>query len=587
MLELISKYIKKTLYLRRLFYVLCFALLCMIDQVIGAATGYIQYGLKNYVGIIIAGIILTSFKARDFLKIPYFIWLIFCFICKEYILTWWRSDIDNYLELNTNLVGVLIYGILVIRLIYLWTIERKRNRLNIVAFVFWILLMIGMIIIRSDFSWPKIVLIVFLLFYNTDFEEDILKNLYLGMIEGIILGFFIIQGQAWLFRPYDMLRYEGMYSHPNMNALFYCCVYCAVLCKWYHMKLTKRRWYSKGICIVLAGLVVGLTIFTGSRTALITMLCVSLVFLIFQMISRKKGKIMELIIGGLILFTSVALSILPAYNSIRYIPALVDSPIYFESDDQEKKINKGDAVNSEKYIELEEALEGLSLRFLWFVSNDIASKTVFNFLNPMVAHASDWSEWVDEYSYYNRNDEVYIEPGTDSKHPLLTSNDLRDPFKIRMGIYGFFVDKLKIFGEENSEPGVWLARNYYATHTHNVLLQMAYDFGILIGLLFVVLLIMLYNKVIFGCIERKNGSWYYQLFVMAGFITVFVVFGMLEISWIYGQLSFTMFWIVQYPVYHKQPFEVQRVQEKGKRKEQALLKDQQVEQDLEWIEMDE
>lgn len=98
------------------------------------------------------------------------------------------------------------------------------------------LMLVGMAVIRSDYAWPKALLGAFLCFYLIDFREKDLNNLFSGMAEGIILGFFIIQVKAWMYRPYDMFgnmlsRYSGMYSHPNMNALLYLCTYSAVLCK--------------------------------------------------------------------------------------------------------------------------------------------------------------------------------------------------------------------------------------------------------------------------------------------------------------------------------------------------------------------
>lgn len=94
-----------------------------------------------------------------------------------------------------------------------------------------------MVIIRSDYSWIKALASAVILFCLTDFKGKDLNNLFYGMVEGIIIGFLLIQLQAWMYRPYDMVRYEGMYSHSNMNALMYLCAYCAVLCKWYLMKL--------------------------------------------------------------------------------------------------------------------------------------------------------------------------------------------------------------------------------------------------------------------------------------------------------------------------------------------------------------
>ena len=743
--------------LKRIVYIICFVALCLIDQIIGSATGSIQYGLKNYTGIIIAIIILTAYKIKDFIKIPYLTWVILFFIGRNFILDWGKSNFGNYLELQTNLWGILIYGILLIRMFYLLVVERKKPHMNGGPFLVCLLMMIGMAIIRSDWAWPKALLGTFLCFYLTEFKEKDLNNLYSGMAEGIILGFLIIQGQAWMYRPYDSedMRYLGMYSHANINALLYVCALGAVLCKWYMMKLKRKKIVFRLPYIILAGLIVGTMIFTGSRTAFITTGILVVVFLFFQMLSCKRWKLVELLIDGTVLLLSTVLCIFPAYWLIRYIPAYVDEPIYFEADNEEEKIHKGESIDSDKYVEIDEALKGMFERYLWFQDekfNIIGSSSVsevsvgdpviisgevlgeectytYSYLvcntttNKWCRLTSDFGkhnsyEWIatdvgsylfyveakdetgitvrssgiavevveaeteklsvigssnvsevlvgntvtisgkaiggeGEYTYsylacntttnkwfrltssfesnnsyewtaqdvgsylfyvevkdetgtivrsseievkvveeetekvyaevenrwekwlkkigiiieveassggYVEGDEVYIEPGTDRQHPLILSEKQDGLYDVRLDIYKYFLKKLTLIGEKNNVQGVWLSKNYQATHCHNVLIQMAYDFGIIIGIFFIGVIIMLFNKIILGLTERKSGAWYYRLFITAGFTTVFVVFGMFENVWTYGELIFTMFWVVQYIVYHKQPHEIEAEQ---------------------------
>lgn len=552
------RYSKWELVIKRIIYIACFAGLCLIDQMIGSATGYIQYGLKNYTGIIIGIIILTAYKPRDFIKIPYLVWIILFFAVRFFTLDWLKAVIYNDLEVETNIWGIGIYGIVLIRMFYLFVIEKKKPRMNWFPFCVCMLMLAGMSVIRSDLAWPKALLGAFLCFYLTEFEEKDLNNLYSGMAEGIIVGFFLIQGQAWLYRPYDSadLRYLGMYSHPNINALLYVSAYSAVLCKWYLMKLKKQRVLLRVPFILLAGVIVGTTVFTGSRTAFITMGVVTVFFLLFQMLSRKKGKIIELLADSGVLVIAIVICFLPSYWLIRYVPAYVDNPIYFEGDTFRDTIQKGDPIDSEKYVELEEALKKMYSRFFGLIEKKDTNKESAKadwldiFMPALVAEASEWSDWY--AAYYNPLDEVYIAPGTDSAHPLLTYRDSLDPVKTRLSIYKYFLERLELIGEKENPQGVWIHSNYFASHTHNVFLQIAYDFGIIIGVFFIGITFMIYNKVLFGLLEKKSGSLYYRLFVTVGFASVLVVFGMLEMCWVYGQLPFTMFFIVQYIVYHKE-----------------------------------
>ena len=108
--------------------------------------------------------------------------------------------------------------------------------------------------------------------------------LFTSLVDGVIIGFFIVQGQAWLHRPYDKIRYEGMYSNCNMNALFYLVVFFAVLCKWYQVKMKKYDLIVRLVCVLLTGILIGLIFLTMSRTSIAIVIIVSLFFLLFQVL---------------------------------------------------------------------------------------------------------------------------------------------------------------------------------------------------------------------------------------------------------------------------------------------------------------
>ena len=156
--------------IKRIIYILCFVSLCIVDQIIGSETGRIQYGLKNYTGIIIAIIILTAYKVKDYIKIPYLIWIILFFIGRYFALDWGKANAGNYLEFQTNLWGIGIYGIVLIRMFFSWVIERKRPHVKWFPFCICLVMLIGMAVIRSDLAWPKALFGALVCFYLTDFD---------------------------------------------------------------------------------------------------------------------------------------------------------------------------------------------------------------------------------------------------------------------------------------------------------------------------------------------------------------------------------------------------------------------------------
>lgn len=541
---------KTEMLIKRIIYIMCFAALCMLDQVIGSATGSVQYGLKNYTSVILGIIVLTSYRFKDFYKLPYLVWAALFLILRTIVMIWARQNPVNSMRWSANLWLLGVIGLVVIRMIYQLTIEKRKFNVNWKTFSIWLVMMLWMLIFRSDLGWPRVLFVGFLFFYLADFKKKDLNNLYSGMVEGIILGFFIVQGNALLHRPYDVLRYEGSYSNSNMNALFYALSYCAVMCKLFEMRLKKRPKVLRGALIVLSGIMFCLSLFTGGRAATLTMALVAAVFLVFQYVARRKNKVKKSILDGAILVVTAILCFVPTYALVRYVPAWVDAPVYYESDSMENKVQKGEGVESEKYIDLQQVLEMTIGRFSSLFQKDEADEQIswIDVISPaLIANAS---EWEDEYWY--ADDEVYIEPGTDSRHPLLPSRYENDSVKIRLAVYQYFIKELNIFGHRNQVPAVWVLPTYCAPHTHNILLQIAYEFGLPAGILFGVIIVLLFNKSLFDIFEVEHGAKLYRLYATLGFAIVFVVFGMLEINWIFGQLPFTMFFVVQKYLYDKE-----------------------------------
>lgn len=528
---------------KRIVYVAIFAYLCYLDHIIGSAEGYMQTGLKIYTGIFLAIIILMNYKLKDYLKLPYAVWSVAFFIGRQLMLKQYYNNCLNNVALVSVLWGIGVYGVLLIRLFYLYVIEKKNPKMKWISFFIFAVMFLLMMIIRTDFTWPRDIGIALVLFFLTDFKEKDLNNLYLGMVEGIILGFILCQGFAWIHRPYmNEVRYLGMYCHPGMNALFYIFVYCAILCKWYQMKLKRRHLFLRITMVLLAGLVLATVLYTGSRTALICIVLVTVLFLFFQFISSCKWKLVDVLIDGGALVLAMVVCIVPAFMLIRYVPEKVDDYVFFAYDKE-----------FTRQIEFEEVSTELFERLFWF-SGEIAEDVhefineLFELLMPvMIVEAESWEE-----EYNSVLDEDYVEPGTDREHPLFSWKEQGDPVKTRLGIYKFFINRLELVGEENTPQGVWLSRIYLATHTHNFFLQIAYDFGIIVAVLLITIVLMLYGRVIKGLFERKSGAWYFRLFCTAVFVTAFLAFGMLEITWTYGQIGFTLFWMMQYPLYHKE-----------------------------------
>lgn len=546
--------------IKRIIYIVGFIWLCYLDHIIGTAGGNIQYALKNYTGVVIGIIILTAYKIRDFAKLPYLIWGIVFLVGRWITLNHMSESTGNLGQLEATLWNIGLYGIIIIRMCYAWLVERKKPHIQKPVLGLWCVIMVLMIICRTDVTWPRWFFLQFGCLYLTRFRKKDLNNLYIGIIEGIIIGFLLLQGYAFLHRPYDMLRYEGMYSNSNINALFYLTVYGAVLAKWYQMKLMRRPKWVRLPMILLTGVLFSLTFFTMGRTALIVMVLLTIIFLVFQAISQKRQKVKFLLLDGLVILASIIICFVPTYFATRYIPAFVDDPRFFMGDEgkMDLKVQKGDPIDSEKYVDLEQVLENAFGRILWFLeeeeeeSYDVMGE-LLSWVSPGLIVYAQEEEWSEEDWDWSEFDEVYIEPGTDSWHPILTKEEYEKyPVKVRTSIYRYYLEHIKAFGKRDGSDLVWVSPTYNAPHAHNIFLQIAGDFGGVVAILFVIFVFLSYNTVSFSMAEKKQGDRYYRYFVVCIFTTITIGFGMLEMCWIYGQLPFTLLFFVQYMIFQKE-----------------------------------
>ncbi len=539
-------------------YTICFVLLCLIDQLIGSATGRVQHTAANCTGFLIAVIILTGYHWKDFIRLPYLLWTICSLIGGKIAIDWGRQNYDGYGKWVTAVLNVIIYGYLVIRILMGIYAEKKTPRMNWPYFGIWVLMMLGMIFSKNESVWPVWFLVMFGCFYLTEYTRAELDALFNGMLNGIIIGFCILQGFATMYRAFDELRYVGMYTNCNMYALFCLMVHTAILSKWYQFKKKGSSMVWRVLAGGGSGILMAYCFLAIGRTAMIVM-CFNLVLLIVLLfLQEKKNRILKAA-GRLAAVVLAAILAFPVvFSSVRIIPAEFYSAMIL-SGDSGNKIQGMVPLEDDRYIEMDEFLEEALGRLFWFFHPQEEK-----------ADGADIVGWID--SFFAPSLKVYAAEdipagellsvemsskkkpwgsGLSEEDPVLTDPDeMVDPVKIRWAIYRTYLGRLNLWGHKNSEDGVWVnAWSYYAPHAHNFLLQIMFSFGILTGILFLLIVSSTLLQCLKKCIRKAKEDWFFIVGVFM--ITSFVGFGTLEVDWRLGQLSFTAVFVVQYLLLHK------------------------------------
>lgn len=163
-----------------------------------------------------------------------------------------------------------------------------------------------------------------------------------GMLDGMCIGFFLIQGYAWMHRPYNYedIRYTGISNACTTMSRIYLAYFAAWLIRYVQAARRKLNFFNaihRVFCWLMAAFVLSLEYLTGSRSAVLAMILMTVIAVAVRYI-RPKEKWWKNI-GKFILWPVncaciglVSLALFPtAYASVRYLPAYFNQPDYMDA----------------------------------------------------------------------------------------------------------------------------------------------------------------------------------------------------------------------------------------------------------------
>lgn len=472
--------------------------------------------------------------------------------------------------------------------------SRKLPSLHLGLGAIWLVMLLLMIFSRSQYAWPLWYLIVFGCLYLTQWSKEEQSELLQGIANGIVIAFLAFSAYCCIFRPYDEVRYLGIYNNSNSNALFYVIALAAIYVK----ILTYTKEHAVLPLRILAwlgaGAVYALLFLTMGRTGWMVSVLLGLAFLLayIRMVERKC-----FFRRGLLLVASFCVMLPICFTLVRYLPPLFHHPVWFYAEYKEEKVHSWDPWNSEKYVDADDVLEAVLGRFA-ALGNGSPEETVEEV--EAIAESEDVTETegttsvaeneattdivtgadestaivdtspIDESTALTEasttqgtsdtvesigsvtesaNDSSVVSTGDatstagetapSTPAPLLTDTEGEQPFLVRATIYKTFLSNLTLTGSKTADQGFYLLSNYYVYHAHNIYLQYATDFGIPVGILFIAVnlwcAIRLVKKALREDLLRNIGFLFFQ--------QIPLLFGLLEYSWGSGSLSILLLFV--------------------------------------------
>lgn len=499
--------------------ILCGFLIIVIDWTRGSQVGTTWAWTVNMLGLVFGMLILCQESAPKTNWTYGVIFTILLPLCIFLGYRWWLGHQtvvyrDQFLSAIFNVWFILF--ILINRVTNegvknSWNhIENKRLFIGLLGFLLLALLS------RNEDIWMLWIGAWLTLWYSTEIKESDKQTIIDGITSGIILGFVALQLFALMLRPFDneMVRYCGMYANVNINALFYVVTIAAIMWKRIQAKGTRKI-----ILEILTIILYCLLILTVSKTAWITLFVIEVLFWGLVRIHLMQETAIQTLRRsfGTLLVTAIVFPVV--FMGIRYLPTILHHPIWYEGEYSEERVHSFDPANSEKYIELDEFLEGFGEKIGPYVDRIFHSKV----------KAAELDENIEQTYGITVGDKFYSynDPETWKYASVLG----------RLGMWQYYLKNGTLLGHSNADGHnfvIWV----YTWHAQNLFVQVWYYYGIIAAVVMTILLVSLLVYVT-RLAWRKNKS---AIFVLIVF-TTFIVFGMFEAVWYPGQAVLSLVFI--------------------------------------------
>ncbi len=505
-----------------LWYAVCFALLGLIDQRRGSAEGTLQMTFVNLTGIVVWLLLLPSMKRGFWHTRRFRIWTAACIPGMLAGCIWGRRVWMYPGQWDTALANVVVLGWLVLYIIWDWRAIREKGRLNKGCFFVVIGMLVFMQISVHEALWPLWFLGLFGGFYLIGLPEGREDAFVEGMLTGVIAWFFIQQSIAFGFRPYDYVRYRGLYSGETQNGIFYMVAFCAFTGMWLLLRKRKAKRVLRILCFVMSAGCAGFQLLTGGRASFLGLVvAAALAYIAYDIV--MCGSFRHWAWQGIVLAVCIVALLPVVYGCVRYLPTILHHPVWFEGEyNADTSVHSYDPWNSERYISFEEAIQENMGRMLQMIGIDLfAEDGRVRLRTPATLTA--WA----------------AEPGRSPDNPFyFEETDFSSSISIRRTIYYYYFTHLNFRGHSRDVSGFYMTDGYYYEHAHNMFLQFAYDYGIIAGVLF-----LAWNL---WCLARLLLRKDMPGIICAVFLSATMAYGCAEMAVTTGQITMALLFIIYY-----------------------------------------
>ncbi len=342
-------------------------------------------------------------------------------------------------------------------------------------------LFFALIIIFRNGRWWSVALVVsFTLFYLTCGLWEHRERILVNVARGVIFQFLAATGYALLHRPYVTFRnarYTHIFHTVTITATYLTIVECAaailLLCKLAKSRRLRDFWKE----LVLFGVASSYMIFTMARTAYFAVGITLLFALVILAGGKGREKLKAIGANFLWLALSVVICLPITFSLQRNVPIIVSDPFLYEIEYSmycPQDVMRGRNLGSKNFMRVG--------RFI-----DVFCEKIFGIPEGTF-------DVYGEIAQYEVSHKEKIERTKKEREILLAEMEAageeipeelppkEDYTNGRIDIFRSYIEQMNAVGHQ--EMGAVLDNGEIATHAHNIYLQVAYDHGIFVGIVF-------------------------------------------------------------------------------------------------------
>lgn len=389
-------------------------------------------------------------------------------------------------------VGILT-GIILINTI--WILVRGRVRgispfYGILVTVFFVLL----IVYRNTRGWPVYLVCAFTLYYLRMAAWEKKERLLLNICNGILLHFLLMMLYCLWHRPYMYYiyyRYPFTFHTVTMTAVYLALVVGAALVK--VLDAYRRSPKLSGVWkeLLVFGFSSVYLLFTLSRTGYLAVLVMAVIAIpIICLTMKKKFRAMGHVIALLCLAAVLCFPV--TFTAQRIIPSVVAQPKLHEIEELPDEIMHGRVTDSRYYINIQRLIQVFQMKVLGMPEEKCIE-----------AHSIVKNNVIEKFS-----DGMLLasaEDGGSGIPPEETTEQQSDAQSYangRLEIFELYYENLNRNGHDDMY--ITLPDGSLVVHAHNIYLQVAYDHGIFVGIVFILVGIGTFIQGILYFIRKRD-----------------------------------------------------------------------------------